>query len=359
MLKKEFIAGMVTGAIAFGGTGAAAAGLLAQPSVQSIYVNGRPVYCTAYAISGNNYVRLRDIGQAVGFAVSYDWATDSVQISTGTQQAVQPADATVPTVTAVPQSMAVVPTQPAVTPASATNSRDYSQDANPAIFTADLPREFYNSARHAYLNAEKMAASFDHDRHKADESLAASLPAGTPLTSKMKNVCHELGGVFYNYEISENSLYVYAYSRTDSDLNRPSVQSIIETAKRFDNDREKAEYIAETICDRLEYAYDRDIDSWNKAMDSGGKAVCSGYAAAFKRMGRAAGLDVLTVGSKAGNHAWNIVYCNDEWLTVDLTHYDTSYNEANWFQPEHPKMKPDGLDEIEFAKEVMRPGSTK
>ena len=71
---------MVTGAIAFGGTGAAAAGLFAQPSMQSIYVNGQPVYCTAYAISGNNYVRLRDIGQAVGFDVSYDAATDSVQI---------------------------------------------------------------------------------------------------------------------------------------------------------------------------------------------------------------------------------------------------------------------------------------
>ena len=355
MLKKEFIAGMVTGAIAFGGTGAAAAGLLAQPSLQSIYVNGRPVYCTAYAISGNNYVRLRDIGQAVGFAVNYDWATDSVQISTGTQ----PTAAAVPTGTTAPQSMTAAPTQPAVTPVSATSSRDYSQDANPAIFTADLPREFYNSARHAYLNAEKMAASFDRERRKADESLAASLPAGTPLTSKMKNVCHELGGVFYNYEISENSLYVYAFPRTDSDLNRPSVQSIIETAKRFDSDREKAEYLAETICDRLEYAYDRNIDSWNKAMDSGGTVVCSGYASALNRMGRAAGLDVLTVGSKAGNHAWNLVYCDSEWLTVDLTHYDTSHNEANWFQPEHPKMKPDGLDEINFVKEVLRPGSTK
>jgi len=358
MLKREFIAGMVTGAIAFGGTGAAA-GLLAQPSMQSIYVNGRPVYCTAYAISGNNYVRLRDIGQAVGFAVSYDWTTDSVQISTGTQQAVQPAVATVPSATTAPQPMIAAPTQPAVTPASVTSSRDYSQDANPEIFTSDLTREFYNSARHAYLNAEKMAASFDRERRKADESLAASLPDGTPLTSKMKNVCHELGGVFYNYEISENSLYVYAFPRTDSDLSRPSVQSIIETVKRFDSDREKAEYLAETICDRLEYAYDRNIDSWNKAMDNGGKAVCSGYASAFNRMGRAAGLNVLTVGSKAGNHAWNLVYCDDECLTVDLTHYDTSHNEANWFQLEHPKMKPDNLDEVEFVKEVMRPGSIK
>ncbi len=359
MLKKEFIAGMVTGAIAFGGIGAAAAGLLAQPSMQSIYVDGQPVYCTTYAISGNNYVRLRDIGQAVGFAVCYDWATDSVQISTDTQQAVQPTAATVPTVTVAPQPMTAAPTQPAVTPASATSSRDYSRDANPAIFTEDLPREFYNSARHAYLNAEKMAASFDRDRRKADTSLPIFLPDGVTVTAKMKNVCSELGGVFYNYEITENSPYVYTFPRTDADLKWPYVEEIIETAKRYDTDREKATYLAKIICDGLEYAYDRNIDSWSRAMENGGKAVCSGYSAAFQRMGRAAGLDVLTVGSKAGNHAWNLVYCDSEWLTIDLTHYDTSHNEANWFQPEHPKMKPDGLDEIEFAKEVMRPGSTK
>ena len=94
-------------------------------------------------------------------------------------------------------------------------------------------------------------------------------------------------------------------------------------------------------------------------MENGGKAVCSGYAAAFKSIGRAAGLQILTVGSAAGNHAWNIVYCDGEWLTVDLTHYDTSHNEANWFKKEHPKMKPDSIDEINFTKEVMHPGSTK
>jgi len=359
MLKKEFIAGMVTGAIAFGGTGAAAAGLLAQPSAQSIYVNGQPVYCTAYAISGNNYVRLRDIGQAVGFDVSYDTATDSVQIHTGAQQAVQPTVAVIPTATTVSQRTAEAPAQPAVTPKSQSSGRDYSQNANPAIFTADLPREFYNSARHAYLNAEEMAAAFDRDLRKADNSLPIFLPDGATVTAKMKNVCSELGGVFYNYEITENSPYVYTFPRTDADLKWPYVQEIIETAKRYDTDRKKAEYLAETICDRLEYAYDRNIDSWSRAMENGGKAVCSGYSAAFQRMGRAAGLDVLTVGSAAGNHAWNLVYCDGEWLTVDLTHYDTSHNEANWFQPEHPKMKPDSLDEINFVKEVMRPGSTK
>jgi len=359
MLKKEFIAGMVAGAITFGGTEAAAAGLIAQPSMQSIYVNGRPIYCTAYAIAGNNYVRLRDIGQAVGFGVEYDSKTDSVQISAGAQQAVQPAAATLPITATAPQPTTEAPAQPTVTPPSRNSGRDYSQDANPAIFTADLTREFYNSVRHAYLNAEKMAASFDRDRRKADESLPLRLPSGMPVTAKMKNICHSLSGVFYNYEISDNSPYVYAFPRTDDVLKWHYIQEMIERTKGYDTDREKAEFLAKTICDRLEYAYDHDIDSWSKAMENGGKAVCSGYAAAFKSIGRAAGLEVLTVGSAAGNHAWNIVCCDGEWLTVDLTHYDTSHNEANWFQKEHPKMKPDGLDEINFVKEVLQPGSTK
>lgn len=125
MLKKEFIAGMVAGAITFGGTGAAAAGLIAQPSMQSIYVNGKPIYCTAYAIAGNNYVRLRDIGQAVGFGVEYDSKTDSVQISTGTQQAVQPAVVTLPITATAPRPMTAAPTQPTVTPSSRSSGKDY------------------------------------------------------------------------------------------------------------------------------------------------------------------------------------------------------------------------------------------
>ena len=36
-----------------------------------IYVNGRQVQMTAYNIAGNNYVKLRDIGKAVGFNVYY------------------------------------------------------------------------------------------------------------------------------------------------------------------------------------------------------------------------------------------------------------------------------------------------
>lgn len=65
-------AGMVLGAVLFGSVSAVAAGIVAQPSWSPIYVDGQQVSMTAYNINGNNYVKLRDIGQAVGFNVYFD-----------------------------------------------------------------------------------------------------------------------------------------------------------------------------------------------------------------------------------------------------------------------------------------------
>ena len=80
MSKKKttvtLLAGMAIGASLVGG---AAAGIVAEPTWQNIYVDGQQVSMTAYNIAGNNYVRLRDIGQQVGFNVYWD---NGVQIDT-------------------------------------------------------------------------------------------------------------------------------------------------------------------------------------------------------------------------------------------------------------------------------------
>ena len=79
--KKNITAmatGMVIGAAL---VSEAAAGIVAEPTWQKIYVDGRQVSMTAYNIAGNNYVRLRDIGQQVGFNVYWD---NGVQIDTDT-----------------------------------------------------------------------------------------------------------------------------------------------------------------------------------------------------------------------------------------------------------------------------------
>ena len=79
MKKKDFALGILCGAIMFSGATAAAAGITAEPTWQNIYVDGKQVSMTVYNIAGSNYVKLRDIGQRVGFNVYWQ---DGVQIDT-------------------------------------------------------------------------------------------------------------------------------------------------------------------------------------------------------------------------------------------------------------------------------------
>ena len=82
--QLNFAAGLVAGAVLFGSGSALAAGLTATPSTQSFYLNDKPVSLEAYVINGNNYVKLRDVGQAAGFNVTYDAIRNAVVIEPGT-----------------------------------------------------------------------------------------------------------------------------------------------------------------------------------------------------------------------------------------------------------------------------------
>ena len=69
------LTGMVLGTTLTGG--AVAAGLVAEPTWNPIFVDGVQVEMEAYRIGGHNYVKLRDIGEKVGFNVYWD---DGVQV---------------------------------------------------------------------------------------------------------------------------------------------------------------------------------------------------------------------------------------------------------------------------------------
>ena len=105
MKKKDFALGILCGAIMFSGATAVAAGITAEPTWQNIYVDGEQVSMTAYNIAGSNYVKLRDIGQQVGFNVYWQ---DGVQIDTDTPYTgvapVQGAEA-LPTIEEIRQEM--------------------------------------------------------------------------------------------------------------------------------------------------------------------------------------------------------------------------------------------------------------
>ena len=89
--------GILAGLALSGPAAQAADYLTARPSIQTFYINGQQAALTAYSISGNNYVRLRDIGKAVDFGVTYDGSTNSVHIDPNAhyeQEATIPAQTT-------------------------------------------------------------------------------------------------------------------------------------------------------------------------------------------------------------------------------------------------------------------------
>ena len=64
--------GVLTGLALLPAAQAGVTALTATPSTQPIYVDGQRVSLEAYSIGGANYVKLRDIGQAVDFEVYWD-----------------------------------------------------------------------------------------------------------------------------------------------------------------------------------------------------------------------------------------------------------------------------------------------
>lgn len=57
-------------------------GMSVNPSTANVTVNNLPVFCTAYNVNNNNYYKLRDLADALGFNVSWSDESDSVFIDT-------------------------------------------------------------------------------------------------------------------------------------------------------------------------------------------------------------------------------------------------------------------------------------
>ena len=85
-MKKQIftmLTGLLIGAALTGGSAAVAAGITAERSHHRVVVDGKEVQMEAYVINGNNYVKLRDMGKAVGFEVYWDSVNGCVQVESG------------------------------------------------------------------------------------------------------------------------------------------------------------------------------------------------------------------------------------------------------------------------------------
>lgn len=148
------LTGMALGATLCGG--AAAAGIIAVPTWQPIYVDGQQVEMEAYNINGSNYVKLRDAGRQVGFNVYWQ---NGVQVDTDA-----PYTGVAPTVTA---------------PAETTETQSGSAVKQEIIDQTNALRQEYGLAalavdeklmEAAQVRADEMAATGSYSHTRPDGS---------------------------------------------------------------------------------------------------------------------------------------------------------------------------------------------
>ncbi len=78
--RHSFLAGFLCGVILFGTSSAFAVDLLAEPTKQTVYIDGEKAAITGYNIQGHNYFQLRELGKELDVSVRYDSNTNRVYV---------------------------------------------------------------------------------------------------------------------------------------------------------------------------------------------------------------------------------------------------------------------------------------
>ena len=340
--------GILAGLALSGPAAQAAASLTATLSSQPIYVNGQRVSMTAYAIGGNNYVKLRDVGKAVDFGVTYDAATNSVHIDPDAhyqEEMIQPAQTT-----SAPSA-----TGEYTITADHWSREDFSQQANPAVFTATYDRALYNTIRQTLVDGE-----------------AGNTPAytmvGDSRYSAVKNLLGRLEGVLrYEHYVPKNFTRYYEHldyfavsAAIPENYQAPInfIQPVIRATAGM-TDREKVEYLNDYLGTLLTYKIGKTAGVTDTFSQHTGEleAACGSYARAFKFLCAAANIPCVTVSTS--NHTWNLVYADGQWLHVDAAANDLYRNHSVLLTETYPGHTDVAPEATAFLKELLVPGSTK
>lgn len=336
------LTGMLVGTLIPSAANAAGEYLQAVRSSQEFFVDGQRVELEAYAIGGHNYVKLRDIGRAVDFSVSYDPFTNAVIIVSG-----MPYQEEQPTTT---------PSTPSPLPASNT---DYAAQASPTIFTDELTQQAYHGIRDTILHREEIIAGtyqpvpIGEVQRNGPVEQAAIVLGRCPIYEIVKGAD---GQTVCNTRYVEN--YEPAREHTQEFIDGLSVLS----------DREKAEKMVWYVCDRMSYEVKYPGPGKVLSQDGVVPGCCMAYSYAFQFLCDRAGIPCVLVCNDI--HMWNQVYLDDQWWLVDVTASDagdeTAHRESSNYSPFYDigtywgASTVDGYPEITaFAKELLVPNSTK
>lgn len=238
---------------------------------------------------------------------------------------------------------------------------DYSQEANPEVFTAVYDRELYNAIRQTLEDAGARTAA-------PDDRLAYTMVAYEDYGA-VKNLLGRLDGLYWHDHYVPPTLSNYwqypdyfAVSATIPDGYQAIldyIQPAVEKAEGMSTEKEKVEYLNDYLRTLLEYEPNAvaAITEVFAPQSDVLKGSCGTYARAFNLLCQASGIPCFAVRTRT--HSWNLVYADGAWGHVDVSSNDLAGRNSILLTPDLPG-RADLTPEITaFLKEVLVPGSTK
>lgn len=307
----------------------AASAILAERSVQRVYVDGVGIDLEAYNIGGYNYVKLRDIGKAVGFNVYWD---GSVEI-----QSDQPYTGEAP---------------PASEGAPEENENadplDYSTKVNPTVFTEAYTREAYNAAFFVLsgvsdgdLSRTKTVHYDVYGDRQQFENLLVGIANGVTLSVE---------------DAGEKSYAVYAH-KMDWATADAATDELIREVQAL-TDREKVRQLNEWICAHMVYDSKSTVGVNEVAAASAPvSGECISYARMMNYLCARAGIPCIKVFGEG--HCWNLIYTDGEWTYTDVSLNDQVYGHSALLCGSSPAKRLDDPAGVCFLQELLVPNSTR
>ena len=233
---------------------------------------------------------------------------------------------------------------------------DFSQEANPEVFTGVYSRELYNAIRQTMLDGTSGTAPAYTMVGKKDYS------AVKKLVGRMEGVLryeHHVPQNFTDYWRYLDYFAVSAEMPENYQAPLDFIQSALDHAGTLATDRERVEAFNDYIRTLLAYQKGKTAGVTQTFAPHAGelKAACGSYARAMKFLCGAADIPCFTVSSKT--HTWNLVYADGQWLHVDVSANDLSGRNGVLLVESYQIGKDQAPEATAFLKELFVPGSTK
>ena len=256
---------------------------------------------------------------------------------------------------AVPAQAAEAPaSQPYTINADHWSREDYSQEANPSVFTGVYSRELYNTIRQTMVEG-------------TSEDPAYTIVSKEDYSAVKKLIGRMEGVLRYEHHVPQNFTNYWQYLdyfavsaempenyQAPLDFIQPALQATAEMTER-----EKVEYFNDYISTLLAYEKGKTagITQTFAPHTRELKAACGSYARAMKFLCAAADIPCFTISSKT--HTWNLVYVDGRWLHVDVSANDLSGRNGVLLTEDYQSGKDQAPEATAFLKELYVPGSTK